>query len=140
MSKKKKKVAAKKGAKKVTKSKKSVRKVVASGASAVPSRRIAAATIFIYKVDGGTRIRTSPHRLGAGPGFIEWTVVNLASDAPVDVEITWPAGSPWGGAAPIPIRGGNARVSCVGAKDGIYKYNVTADGYTEDPELEFPWA
>lgn len=106
--------------------------------SAVPSNRTAAATIFLYKTDGGHRVRTSPQLLPAGPGFIEWTVVNLTSDEHVDVEISWPEGGPWGD-APIYIKGGNARVSCQGAKDGRYKYNVTANGYTEDPEVDIPW-
>lgn len=139
MSKKKKKVAPAKKA--VTKkSKKPARKRPrASGKTvAAPVNRTAAATIFVYRVDGGARVRTSPQRLGAGPGFIEWTVVNLASDEPVDVTISWPKGSPWGGDAPISIKGGNVRLSLEGAQDGVYKYNVTANGYTEDPEVEIP--
>jgi len=139
MSKKKKKVAPVKKRPTAAKSKKPVRKV-ARAVAAVPSKRIGAATIFLYEIDGAQRIRTSPKRLGAGPGFIEWTVVNLTSDQPVEVEISWPEGSPWGDNRRIPITGGNARVSCVGTKDRVYKYNVTANGYTEDPEIEIPWA
>ena len=144
-----KKKAAKKAAKKATKkaAKRSVRQVVRSAArtaakrvmAALPqSRRTAAATIFVYKVDGQTRVRTSPQLLSAGPGSIEWTVVNLASDQHVDVDITWQTDSPWGGKQPIPIRNGNYRRSLDDAKDGHYKYNVTCDGYTEDPEAEIP--
>lgn len=110
----------------------------ASRMAAPASNRTAVATIFLYDTPAGPRVRTSPQLLPAGPGFIEWTVVNLASADPVDVEISWPNGGPWG-AQPIPIRNGNARISCVGAKDGRYKYNVTANGYTEDPEIEIPW-
>lgn len=141
MSKKKKKKAAPAGKsvkKSAKKAKKPARKAGARSAAA-PVNRLSAATIFIYKVDGATRVRTSPQRVGAGPGFLEWTVVNLASDEKVDVEITWPAESPWGGKDPISIKDGNCRKSMVGAKDGIYKYNVTANGYTEDPEIEIPW-
>lgn len=107
------------------------------GAAAV-SRRTAAATIFVYQVNGETRVRTAPQLLGAGPGSIEWTVVNLASDTPVDVDITWHGDSPWGGREPIKIKGGSYRRSLVGARDGRYKYNVTVNGFTEDPEIEIP--
>lgn len=105
---------------------------------AAASQRTAAATIFVYQVNGETRVRTSPQLLGAGPGSIEWTVVNLASDTPVDVDITWQNDSPWGGREPIKIKGGNYRRSLVGARDGRYKYNVTVNGFTEDPEIEIP--
>ena len=103
------------------------------------SNRTAAATIFVYQVKGETRVRTSPQLLPAGPGYIEWTVVNMISDDPVDVEITWQKDSPWGGQEPICIRNGCERRSMAGAKDGRYKYNVTVNGYTEDPEIEIPW-
>ncbi|OFW40182.1 MAG: hypothetical protein A3J29_00290 [Acidobacteria bacterium RIFCSPLOWO2_12_FULL_67_14b] len=140
MSKKKKKAAP---AKKATtkKAKKPARKagarMASAGVVAAPRKRTAAATIFVYQIDGQSRVRTSPQLLGAGPGQIEWTVVNLTSDAPVDVEISWPNESPWGGKDPLVFRG-NLRKSLEGARDGHYKYNVTANGYTEDPELEIP--
>lgn len=122
------------------KAKKPIRRILSKALAAIspPINRTAAATIFAYKVDGVSRVRTSPQRLGAGPGFLEWTVVNLESDEPVDVQITWPKGSPWGGDAPITIKGGNIRMSLEGAKNGVYKYNVTVNGYTEDPEIEIP--
>jgi hypothetical protein len=107
-------------------------------AAAAAPHRTAAATIFVYQVNGQTRVRTSPQLLGAGPGSIEWTVVNLASDTPVDVDITWQKDSPWGGSEPIKIKGGNYRRSMAGARDGRYKYNVTVNGFTEDPEIEIP--
>ncbi len=113
------------------------KRAATSRTAAVQSKKTAAATIFLYKTDGGFRVRTSPQLLTAGPGYIEWTVVNLASDEVVDVEITWPAGSPWGG-APIQIKNGNERKSLADAKAGRFKYNVTANGYTEDPEIEYP--
>jgi len=103
---------------------------------AVPGKRNNTATIFLYKVDGNYRVRTSPQLISAAPGYVEWTVVNLASDEEVDVEITWPKDGPWGG-SPLRFKG-NERKSLADAKPGRYKYNVTANGYTEDPEIEFP--
>lgn len=110
----------------------------AAMAAPAPVRFTAAATIFVYQVNGETRVRTSPQLLGAGPGSIEWTVVNLTSASEPDVDITWQGDSPWGGKDPIKIKGGNFRKSLDGAKDGRYKYNVTCDGFTEDPEVEIP--
>jgi hypothetical protein len=136
MTKKKVRGTAKRSTTKKTRKRTSTRVVRASAAAA--SNRTAAATIFVYEVAGQTRVRTSPQLLGAGPGSIEWTVVNLASDAPVDVDITWHSDSPWGGREPIKIKGGNYRRSLVGARDGRYKYNVTVNGFTEDPEIEIP--
>jgi len=101
------------------------------------SKKTSAATIFLYMVNGEHRVRTSPQLLTAGPGYIEWTVVNMASDEVVDVDITWPNGSPWDGKE-IKIKNGNERKSLEGAKPGRFKYNVTANGYTEDPEVEYP--
>lgn len=113
------------------------RSVARTLAAEAPGNRTAAATIFLYKTDAGYRVRTSPQLLTAAPGYIEWTVVNLASDEVVDVDITWPKGGPWG-SDPIKIKNGNERKSLATAKPGRYKYNVTANGYTEDPEVEFP--
>jgi hypothetical protein len=121
------------------KAKKSTKRTaLPDAAAAAASPRTAAATIFVYQVNGETRVRTSPQLLGAGRGSIEWTVVNLASDTPVDVDITWQRDSPWGGREPIRIKGGNYRRSLAGARDGRYKYNVTVSGFTEDPEIEIP--
>lgn len=133
-----KRAAVKKSAKKTVPAKKlsAARRSLAAVAEVAPGKRNNAATIFLYKVDGNYRVRTSPQLISAAPGYIEWTVVNLASDEDVDVEITWPKGSPWGG-APIRFRG-NERKSLADATPGRYKYNITANGYTEDPELEYP--
>lgn len=132
-----KKAAVKKVTKKKAPAKKAARAVRTLGAAPdVPGKRNNTATIFLYKVDGNYRVRTSPQLISAAPGFVEWTVVNLASDEEVDVEITWPAGGPWGG-SPQRFKG-NERKSLADAKPGRYKYNVTANGYTEDPELEYP--
>lgn len=134
MSKKKKKTPARKVVRKAKPGKATAR----TSAAAAPARFTASATIFVYEVGGQTRVRTSPQVLGAGPGSIEWTVVNLTSDTQPDVDITWRDESPWGGKAPIAIRGGNYRCSLDGARNGRYKYNVTCGGYTEDPEVEIP--
>ena len=137
----------KKSAKKAPAKKTAAKKTAGKAASAArrPVRKLAteypkttaAVTIFLYKTAGGQRIRTSPQLLVAAPGEVEWTVVNLASDEAVKVEITWPKGSPWGG-EPITITNGVERKSLADAKAGRYKYNITANGYTEDPELEYP--
>jgi len=130
MSNKKAKKAAKKPAKKTA-----ARATAARAAG--PTKRTASATIFVYDAGGECRVRTSPQLLTCGPGFLEWTVVNLTPGPMPDVDLTWPGGSPWGG-APIPIRNGNARLSMNAAKAGRFKYNVTCNGYTEDPEVEYP--
>lgn len=127
----------KKKAKKAAKRATRTAAVSKSASRATASKRTAAATIFVYDAGGQVRVRTSPQLLTCGPGFIEWTVVNLTSGAMPDVDLTWPGGSPWGG-APIPIRNGNARISLNGAKAGRFKYEVRCNGYVEDPEVEYP--
>jgi hypothetical protein len=126
--------AAKKGGGRKATAARRIRPLVLAGAA---SKKTAAATIFLYKNENGFRVRTSPQLLTAPLGHIEWTVVNLINDDAVDVEISWPNGGPWGD-APIKIKNGNERKSLGDAKPGRYKYNVTANGYTEDPEVEFP--
>jgi hypothetical protein len=113
------------------------RRTLTSAIARGVSKKTAAATIFLFKNENGFRIRTSPQLLTAPMGHIEWTVVNLVNDDEIDVEISWPEGGPWG-ADPIKINRGNERKSLADAKPGRYKYNVTANGYTEDPEIEFP--
>jgi hypothetical protein len=54
-----------------------------------------------------------------------------------DVDITWVDGSPWGG-APIKVCEGNCRKDIINGNKGTFKYNVTCNGYTEDPEIEYP--
>lgn len=132
MSKKKAKKAAKKAARPAA-----ARSLVAASPRAAPSNRTSAATIFVYDVEGQCRVRTSPQLLSAGDGWVEWTVVNLTPRPMPEVEITWHKGSPWGGQN-IPIRDGNARLRLAAGKAGTFKYNVTCDGYTEDPEIEYP--
>jgi len=117
---------------------------VAATASAGPRRTAAAsegrtayATIFIFRTGSGTRIRTAPQRLYAGPGFIEWTVVNLVDGSTAPVTLTWPNGGPWG-KEPVEVRDGTIRVPLEGAKPGRYKYVVHGLDAQEDPELEIP--
>ncbi len=112
------------------------RRATATLAADLPGKRNNTATIFLYKVDGNYRVRTSPQLISAAPGYVEWTVVNLASDDDVDVEITWDGAGPWKGET-LRFKG-NKRKSLADATPGRYKYYVTANGYTEDPELEFP--
>jgi hypothetical protein len=133
---------AKKPARKAGKSaaKKTARKAparTALSAAAPPAKRTAAATIFVYDTAEGTRVRTSPQLLAAGDGWVEWTVVNLTSGPMPDVDITWVDGSPWGG-APIKVCEGNCRKDILNGNKGRFKYNVTCNGYTEDPEIEYP--
>jgi len=122
--------------KKASAKKASARRALATGAEAASGKRNNTATIFLYKVDGNFRVRTSPQLISAAPGYVEWTVVNLASDDDVDVEITWDGPGPWKGET-LRFKG-NKRRSLADATPGRYKYYVTANGYTEDPELEFP--
>ena len=94
------------------------------------------ATIFLFKTANGNRIRTSPQLAFAGPGHVEWTVVNLIDGTDVPVTITWPDGGPWG-KEPIDIKS-FARLSTDKVRAGRYKYVVSAYDVQEDPEIEFP--
>ena len=115
--------------------------VVASGVtrllSAPSTKRTSQATIFITQGPGGLQIRTAPQYITAGPGFVEWTVVNLTGGDDIPVEISFPKGGPWGGEK-ITIKDGWIRRSCHDALDGNFKYTVTAGGVSEDPEIEIP--
>ena len=135
MSKKKGKTAAKKAPKKaakkpVSKARTTARLAAASGG------RTSQATIFIFRTGNGNKIRTSPQRMYAGPGHVEWTVVNLIDGSDVPVTITWPGGGPWG-KEPIEVRSWT-RKSADGVAPGVYKYVVSALDAQEDPEVEFP--
>ena len=130
--------AVKKPAKKAAKTTAPARLAAVGAEAAPPYKRTAAATIFVYDAGGETRVRTSPQLLSCGIGSVEWTVVNLTTGPMPDVDIDWVAGSPWGGAR-IQVRGGNKRLPIDGtAQQGRFKYKVTCNGYTEDPEVEFP--
>lgn len=136
MSKKKGKPAAKKAPKKKA-AKKSVAKLRTSASLGAGSAgRTSQATIYIFRTSHGNKIRTSPQRIYAGPGHVEWTVVNLIDGSDVPVTITWPEGGPWG-KEPIGIRGWERR-SAAGVPPGRYKYVVSALDAQEDPEIEIP--
>ncbi len=100
------------------------------------SRQTSQATIVLFKTAQGNRIRTSPQLALAGPGHIEWTVVNLIDGSDVPVTITWPDGGPWG-KEPIDIKS-FVRLNCDRVPPGRYKYVVSAYDAQEDPEIEFP--
>ena len=133
MSKKKGKSVAKKSPRKSAPARRTARATTAAAGTG----RTAQATIVIFRTGQGTRIRTAPQRLYAGPGAIEWTVLNLVDGSNVPVTLTWPGGGPWGN-QPIEIREGMTRISLEGAKEGRFKYVVSALGATEDPEVEIP--
>ena len=137
MSKKKGRSAAKKPARKTTPARRTTRTAVATATTAATTGRTAQATIVIFRTGQGTKIRTTPQRLYAGPGAIEWTVLNLVDGTNVPVTLTWPNGGPWGN-QPVEIRDGMTVVSLDGAKEGRFKYVVSALGATEDPEVEIP--
>jgi hypothetical protein len=93
-------------------------------------------TIFLFRTSQGNKIRTAPQRAYAGPGFVEWTVVNMIDGSDVPVRITWPQGSPFAKES-IEFRG-RQRESADGVTPGVYKYVVHAFDTQEDPEVEFP--
>lgn len=134
MSKKKGKTAARKAPKQATR--KAARRGgplrTAAGSELAPTSQV---TIFLFKTGSGNKIRTAPQRAYAGPGDIEWTVVNMIDGSDVPVRITWPDGSPFG--KELAFRSWQ-RESVDGVKAGVYKYVVHALDAVEDPELEIP--
>ena len=135
MSKKKGKPAAKKAPKKAAKNT-AARSRTSPRLTAAATGGTSQITIFLFKTGHGNKIRTSPQRAFAGPGFVEWTVVNLIDGTDVPVTITWPEGGPWG-KEPVAVRSWE-RKSADGVKPGVYKYVVSALDAQEDPEVEFP--
>jgi hypothetical protein len=112
-------------------------------AASRPSARAAAGggttsqiTIFLFRTGSGNRIRTAPQHAYAGPGHVEWSVVNLIDGTDVPVRITWPNGGPWGNQG-LDFRNWT-RVNADEVKPGNYKYVVHALDAQEDPEIEFP--
>jgi plastocyanin len=146
MSKKKGKVVAKKTAKKTAKT--AAKKVVKKAASrsratarltggAEPAGRTLHVSIFIFKTDRGTQIRTAPQRLYANPGdFVEWTVVNMVDGSNVPVTISWPETGPWG-KEPIQVQNWT-RMAFGASPAGNFKFVVSALDAQEDPEIEIP--
>jgi hypothetical protein len=137
MSKKKGKSPAKKTKRKAAPTAAPARRTAVTAMAAAATGRTAQATIVIFRTGQGTKIRTVPQLLYAGPGAIEWTVLNLVDGTNVPVTVTWPNGGPWGN-QPIDIRDGMTRCKLDGAKEGRFKYVVSALGATEDPEVEIP--
>jgi len=134
MSKKKGKAAAKQAPKK--KAVKQSAAVARPGAKATPGGTTSQITIFLFRTSSGNKIRTAPQYAYAGPGHVEWTVVNLIDGSDVPVRITWAGEGPWGRDA-LDIKSWK-RVSADGVKPGKYKYVVHALDAQEDPEIEFP--
>jgi hypothetical protein len=93
-------------------------------------------TIFLFRTNSGNKIRTAPQRAYAGPGQIEWTVVNMIDGTDVPVRITWVNDTPF---KPLDFRSRYAQRIEPGAKPGVYKYVVHAYDTQEDPEVEIPW-
>lgn len=93
-------------------------------------------TIFLFRTGSGNKIRTAPQRAYAGPGQIEWTVVNMIDGSDAPVRITWLNGAPF---KALDFRGRHVEQIAEGAKPGIFKYVVHAYDTQEDPEVEIPW-
>lgn len=135
MSRQKGKAAARKAPKKKTRPARKLRPA-AKLASASATGSTSQITIFLFRSGSGNRIRTTPQRAYAGPGHVEWTVVNLIDGSDAPVRITWPDGSPWPEES-IQVRSWH-RLNADGVKPGVYKYVVHAYDTQEDPEIEFP--
>ena len=143
MSKKKGKAAAKKAPKRKTISFKKAaassgptRTSVASNGSNPHTSQV---TIFVFRTGAGNKIRTVPQRAKAGPGSIEWTIVNLVDGTDIPATLSWPgpSGGPWG-KEPIDIREGRVNKVIPAGVTGTFKYVVRALDAEEDPEVEIP--
>lgn len=144
MSKKKGKTPPKKASKKA--SNKPVRRAASAGTARTASRQgtkdltgrgyTSQITIFLFRTPNGNRIRTAPQRAYAGPGQIEWTVVNMIDGSDVPVRLTWVGESPF---KPSEFRNRFTDRIPYGVKKGVYKYVVHAFDTKEDPEVEIPW-
>ncbi|HJU43305.1 MAG TPA: hypothetical protein VJ691_10840 [Vicinamibacterales bacterium] len=136
MSKKKGKPAARKAPKKTSRRAAGARggtRLASSGTELAPTSQV---TIFLFKTASGNRIRTAPQRAYAGPGDIEWTVVNLIDGSDVPVRITWVGQAPF---KPLEFRNRHSEPVPSGV-EGVFKYVVHAYDTQEDPEVEIPWA
>jgi hypothetical protein len=137
MSKKKGKPAARKAPKKVMKraaARGGSQRTAASSSEFAPTSQV---TIFLFRTGSGNKIRTAPQRAYAGPGDIEWTVVNMIDGSDVPVRLTWIGDAPF---KPLEFRSRHSEAIPTGAKPGVYKYVVHAYDTQEDPEVEIPWA
>ena len=132
MSKKKGKPAAKKAPKKAIK-----RVAAARGGprlAADATAHTAQVTIFLFRTGSGNKIRTAPQRAYAGPGKIEWTVVNMIDGGDVPVRLTWAGQAPF---KPLEFRNRHTEAVPEGVT-GVFKYVVHAYDAQEDPEVEIP--
>jgi len=136
MSKKKSKAAARKAPKKKVVKRSAAKARPSARSQTAAGGRTSQVTIFLFRTGHGNKIRTAPQRAYAGPGHVEWTVVNMIDGTDAPVRITWPDGGPWGKEA-IEIRS-MVRLNCDDVAPGRYKYVVSAYDVREDPELEFP--
>jgi hypothetical protein len=139
MSKKKGKAAAKKAPKGKTKRSTAA---AASGprlTSVTSASHTSQVTIFVFRTGAGNKIRTAPQRAYAGPGSIEWTIVNLVDGSNIPATLSWPGanGGPWG-KEPIEIRDGRLNKEIPAGVEGTFKYVVRALDAQEDPEVEIP--
>lgn len=136
MSKKKGKAAARKAPKTATRKPAASRgrtRVTAATSEFAPTSQV---TIFLFKTGSGNKIRTAPQRAYAGPGNIEWTIVNLIDGSDVPVRITWVGqDTPF---KPLEFRNRHSEPVPQGVK-GVFKYVVHAYDTQEDPEVEIPW-
>ena len=92
-------------------------------------------TIFLFRTGSGNKIPTAPQRPYAGPGQIEWTVLNMIDGSDVPVRITWVDQAPF---KALEFRTRHVETIPEGVS-GIFKYVVHAYDTKEDPEVEIPW-
>ena len=137
MSKQKGKAAARKAPKKKATTKAAAKSRPTTRTAAAGTGTTSQVTIFLFRTGSGNKIRTTPQKAYAGPGHVEWTVVNLIDGSDVPVRITWPNGSPWPGEQALEVKSWH-RMTADGVKPGVYKYVVHAYDTQEDPEIEFP--
>jgi hypothetical protein len=131
------------GAKKAPKGKaKRSKAAAASGprlTSVASASHTSQVTIFVFRTGAGNKIRTAPQRAYAGPGSIEWTIVNLVDGSNIPATLSWPGpnGGPWG-KEPIEIRDGRLNKAIPAGVEGTFKYVLRALDAQEDPEVEIP--
>ena len=134
MSKKKGKPAARKAPKKALKKLAAARGVVRRAATSLGGvEHTAQVTIFLFRTSSGNKIRTAPQRAYAGPGTIEWTVVNMIDGSEAPVRITW-IDAPF---KSLEFKGRHSEPIPEGVR-GVFKYVVHAFDTQEDPEVEIP--
>lgn len=113
------------------------RRTIARSDAPAGGPRTVTATILIFSAGGTTTIRTTPQRIYANPGDrVQWSAVNLIDGSEPEVTVSFPRGGPFADRE-IRFRGlDHRRVPAAAA--GQFKYDVSALGATEDPEIEIP--